>query len=54
VRPLKGLRVISEVCQEIDRTLRQAGIEIAFPQRDMHVRSVEGSLPLTPTGAGEP
>lgn len=48
------LPIISEVCQEIDRTFRQAGIEIAFPQRDLHIRSVEEPLPSTPTGAGEP
>lgn len=29
----------------IDDAFRKAGIEIAFPQRDIHLRSVDGSLP---------
>lgn len=38
----------SELNQEIDRTFRAAGIEIAFPQLDLHLRSVDGTavLPL--------
>ena len=35
--------VKSQLLQEIDQRFRQAGIVIAFPQRDLHVRSVEGS-----------
>ena len=35
--------VTSELHQEIDRRFREAGIVIAFPQRDLHVRSVEES-----------
>jgi len=31
----------------IEREFRQAGIEIAFPQRDIHIRSVHGALPLS-------
>jgi len=30
--------------QEIDRKLREAGIEVPFPQRDLHVRSVDQTL----------
>lgn len=30
----------SEICQEIDRLFRELGIEIPFPQRDVHIRSV--------------
>jgi small-conductance mechanosensitive channel len=33
--------VASDLHQDIDRQFRQAGIEIPFPQRDLHVRSVE-------------
>ncbi len=33
--------VTSDLHQEIDRRFREAGIVIAFPQRDLHVRSVE-------------
>lgn len=36
----------SEINQEIDRTFRAAGIEIAFPQRDLHLRSIEPSAAL--------
>jgi small-conductance mechanosensitive channel len=34
-------QVASDLHQDIDRRFRQAGIEIPFPQRDLHVRSVE-------------
>ncbi|MGD8786133.1 MAG: mechanosensitive ion channel [Phycisphaerales bacterium] len=30
----------------IDREFRKAGIEIAFPQRDIHIRSVAKSIPI--------
>ena len=32
-----------ELLMEIDRKFRAAGIEIPFPQRDLHVRSVDAS-----------
>jgi small-conductance mechanosensitive channel len=32
----------------IDKAFREAGIEIAFPQRDIHVRSLPNGLPPTP------
>jgi potassium-dependent mechanosensitive channel len=35
------LQVASDLHQEIDRRFRQAGIQIPFPQRDLHVRSLE-------------
>ncbi len=34
---------ISELHKAIDREFRAAGIEIAFPQRDIHIRGPEGS-----------
>jgi small-conductance mechanosensitive channel len=37
-------QVQSELHQEIDRRFRELGIEIAFPQRDLHVRSVDESV----------
>ena len=40
------LKVGSELRQEIDRRFREAKIEIAFPQRDLHVRSVDSSIVL--------
>jgi potassium efflux system protein len=45
-----GLEVYGAVQHElnsaIDSLFRAAGIEIAFPQRDVHVRSIEASLPI--------
>jgi small-conductance mechanosensitive channel len=37
----------SELHQEIDRRFRESGIEIAFPQRDLHLRSVDESAAST-------
>jgi small-conductance mechanosensitive channel len=36
--------VISEVNHAIDRGFREQGIEIPFPQRDLHLRSAEGAV----------
>jgi small-conductance mechanosensitive channel len=38
----------SELHQEIDRRFREAKIEIAFPQRDLHLRGVDESVMLRP------
>jgi potassium efflux system protein len=32
----------------IDDAFRKAGIEIAFPQRDLHIRSADANLPFQP------
>ena len=40
------LKVKSELHQEIDRRFREAKIEIAFPQRDLHLRSLDESVVL--------
>jgi potassium efflux system protein len=40
------VNVKSELHQEIDRSFRQAGIVIAFPQRDLHLRSTDESAIL--------
>jgi small-conductance mechanosensitive channel len=37
------LQVASDLRNEIDRRFREKGIEIAFPQRDLHIRSVDES-----------
>ncbi len=42
------LQVTSELHQEIDRRFREAKIEIAFPQRDLHLRSLDESVILRP------
>ena len=36
----------SEIHQEIDRKFREANIDIAFPQRDLHLRSIDDSYKL--------
>lgn len=45
------LTVISELHQEIDHRFRDAKIEIAFPQRDLRLRSVDESVIFQPTKA---
>jgi potassium efflux system protein len=42
------LNVQSELHQEIARRFREAKIEIAFPQQDLHLRSVDESVTLRP------
>ena len=37
-------RVQSELHQQIDQQFRMAGIEMAFPQRDLHLRSIDESI----------
>ena len=34
--------VVSDLCIAIEREFREHGIEIPFPQRDLHIRSLEG------------
>jgi small-conductance mechanosensitive channel len=43
--------VKSQLHQEIDRRFRQAGIVIAFPQRDLHLRSVDKSASADLSGS---
>jgi small-conductance mechanosensitive channel len=43
------LAVQSELHQEIDRQFREAKIEIAFPQRDLHLRTLDDSAILGPS-----
>ena len=40
------LNSIHDLHTAIDQSFRAAGIEIAFPQRDIHVRSIVQPLPL--------
>jgi small-conductance mechanosensitive channel len=42
------MQVKSELHQEIDRRFREANIEIAFPQQDLHLRSMDESIILQP------
>jgi small-conductance mechanosensitive channel len=43
------LKLTSELHQEIDRRFREAKIEIAFPQRDLHLRSLDETVVLQPS-----
>lgn len=38
------LKVISDLHQEIDRRFQEVNISIAFPQRDLHLRSIDDSI----------
>lgn len=39
-----GLSTKSKVGMEIDKAFKNAGIEIPFPQRDLHLRSVSDTV----------
>jgi len=45
------LSTLDEINEAIDQEFRKAGIEIAFPQRDIHVRSIRDALPAVAEGA---
>jgi small-conductance mechanosensitive channel len=40
------LKTRHELHKAIDAKFRAAGVEIAFPQRDIHVRTIHQALPL--------
>jgi potassium-dependent mechanosensitive channel len=42
--------MIHELHTRIDDEFRRAGIEIAFPQQDIHIRSLPDGLPVVPSG----
>ena len=44
----RRFRARHELHMAIDKAFREAGIEIAFPQRDLHVRSVPEEWRATP------
>jgi potassium efflux system protein len=44
------ITTISDLHTDIDRRFKEAGIEIPFPQRDLHVRSVDGKAGETIAG----
>jgi small-conductance mechanosensitive channel len=39
-----NFRIRSEILQQIDARFRESGIEIPFPQRDLHLRSVDKAV----------
>ncbi|WP_320043267.1 mechanosensitive ion channel domain-containing protein [uncultured Desulfobacter sp.] len=47
------LEVETDVRFRIDKHFKENNIEISFPQRDIHIRSVEGSEPILPAKAPE-
>ncbi len=47
------LQTKHELHMTIDAEFRKANIEIAFPQRDIHVRSIKAGLPVTLDGKSE-
>ena len=44
------LKTRHELHKAIDAEFRKANIEIAFPQRDIHVRSIKAALPIVADG----
>lgn len=44
----KRLRVRDELYRDIERALGENGIEIPFPQRDLHIRSAAGLAESVP------
>jgi potassium efflux system protein len=46
--------MIDEMHSRIDKAFREANIEIAFPQRDVHVRSIRDVLPVREQTQGKP
>ncbi len=40
------MRIKHDLLMRIHETFRNEGIELAFPQRDVHVRSIDGALPM--------
>lgn len=51
--PARKYWIISDLNRDIDRRFREEGIEIPFPQRDLHLRSAESALRLDPAGFSE-
>jgi potassium efflux system protein len=49
----RWLDLMNELNTSIDKAFREARIEIAFPQRDLHVRSVNGPLTVLMSAAGD-
>ncbi len=40
-----SVRVRHELLNSIDQAFRKAGIDVAFPQRDIHIRTISGEIP---------
>ena len=48
------LQTRDELNNAIDQEFRKAGVEIAFPQRDLHLRSVKAALPIVADDGNSP
>ncbi len=46
-------RVRSELCVGFEGALREAGIQIPFPQRDLHIQSLPGAQPSAPPASSK-
>jgi len=46
---LESIQIESDLREEIDKVFRENNIEIAFPQRDLHLRSVSKEITLGPS-----
>ena len=44
-----SMQIESDLRQEIDKRFRENNIEIAFPQRDLHIKTIEKEIILKPT-----
>ncbi len=49
----RWFRVSGELRSAITLALTEAGIEISFPQRDLHIRSIDDSVSLPEKGRSE-
>ena len=48
-----SLPIRSEIARAVLKRFRDEGIEIPFPQRDVRITSISGSLPAAPPGPPE-
>jgi len=49
----EGFLIKSQLCVAINAALRDAGIQIPFPQRDLHLRSVDSEAILSWSDSGQ-
>jgi potassium-dependent mechanosensitive channel len=54
VRMDESPQVLSELKRCMSEELAKAGLEVPFPQRDLHIRSVAPEARLAPDGRGDP
>jgi potassium efflux system protein len=52
--PRDRFTIPNDLLLQIDQVFREHGVEIPFPQRDLHLRSVDASIELHASGNGYP